>query len=283
VVYGDKKYFEWDNTKIIDASELFQTTCTIPSECTIKPENPVTDKIIILSDGKITTAEYFKGNVPTKTSVAKKDPKDEVDFKIGAEYAFDRLFEKEPKKISTKFKVGDTIRVTDNGNVYSTYSRAKSMNKFQNNFVPENSTIAKITKIENHIYDNNTFVLYCETDTNLFVIGEKGVEKYEKPKFVPHLQCGGANYGNISDPTEYKDIIGQPLKIGDTVTLYNGIEKRGEYSVVSDEKYGVFIMGIQCLCSKGIIEVPWKIVKCRDCSEIKHGEKVDNITYLLHE
>lgn len=191
--YGTKEVCGYDFVSdFIEPEEWFGNSCTIPSECTIKPENPVTDKIIILSDGKTTTSEYFKNNISIETGITKRNPKDEINFKIGAENALDRIFEE---------------------------------------------------------------------------------------KFVQHLKSvSGYNYGNIGNGTPLKDIIGQLLKVGDTVVVYKGTNRVGERSVVQPDNYECFVMGL-----RGEVfdeESSYKIVKYRDCSEIKNGETVNYVRYI---
>ena len=56
------------------------------------------DKIVITTDGKTTTAKMYDGKEVVKTAIAKCSPEDEFDFETGAKIAFDRLFVKPEKK-----------------------------------------------------------------------------------------------------------------------------------------------------------------------------------------
>lgn len=51
----------------------------------------VNQEIVIITDGKTTTAKLLEDNKVTKTAEAKCNPEDTFDFKIGAEIAFNRL------------------------------------------------------------------------------------------------------------------------------------------------------------------------------------------------
>lgn len=68
--------------------------------------------IHISSNGSDTTARFYRNGKLVKETKAELHPDDEFNFHIGAELAFDRLFEKKHKEKKTvKFKPGDKIRV----------------------------------------------------------------------------------------------------------------------------------------------------------------------------
>lgn len=103
----------------------------------------------------------------------------------------------------------------------------------------------------------------------------------DKEKFVPHLKCIGLHYGNIGEPTNYKDAVEKQLYIGDEVELfYNGI-CNGKRSIV---KRGdkCFVMGIESDCNEknGTIKNRWKILKKRSYKDINDGENVDGVEYI---
>lgn len=56
------------------------------------------EKIVITSDGKTTTAKMYDGKEVVKTAISKCSPEDEFDFETGAKIAFDRLFVKPEEK-----------------------------------------------------------------------------------------------------------------------------------------------------------------------------------------
>lgn len=58
-------------------------------------------KIVITTDGRIVKASLYNGKKLEKTATAKCSPEDEFDFKIGAELAFNRLFDKNEDKYFT--------------------------------------------------------------------------------------------------------------------------------------------------------------------------------------
>lgn len=63
-------------------------------------------KIVITTDGKITTAKLYEGSKVIKTAEAKCNPEDTFDFNVGARLAFDRL--------SVKYKKGDKVKIVKN-------------------------------------------------------------------------------------------------------------------------------------------------------------------------
>lgn len=67
-------------------------------------------KIIITTDGKTTTAKLFNGKDLVKSAEAKCSPSDEFDFEKGAALAVDRLLGHEEKP-ANPFEAGDFVRV----------------------------------------------------------------------------------------------------------------------------------------------------------------------------
>lgn len=84
-------------------------------------------QIIIDCDGDTTTAKMIVNGKEVKTAQAKRNPADKFNVRIGAEFAFERLWKeqkaekpaKQPKKKSGVFKVGDRVVCTgeQSGNV----------------------------------------------------------------------------------------------------------------------------------------------------------------------
>lgn len=106
---------------------------------------------------------------------------------------------------------------------------------------------------------------------------------YQDKGFMPYLKIRitGSNYGTIGTPTNYEDVIGRKLFVGDTVELYNrNQECLGERAIV--ERNGKkFVFGIEMVCDdvKGTTG-GWKILKKRSYNDIKDGETVDEIKYI---
>ena len=107
----------------------------------------------------------------------------------------------------------------------------------------------------------------------------------EKKEFVPHIKMAtGERVGNIGEPTNYKDAIGRPLRIGDTVEHFNdGCESYGE-TIIAKDKDMVFVMGIKAACNdKTGSTGSWKIIKKRSHEDVADGETVFRCTYVKSE
>lgn len=73
-------------------------------------------KIIITTDGEITTAKLYRHGEPTLKAVAKCSPEDTFDFATGAKLAFDRLID---AVNNPQIQVGGRVRVVNTGKCYS--------------------------------------------------------------------------------------------------------------------------------------------------------------------
>lgn len=77
------------------------------------------EKIVIIHDGKTTTATLYKADGSKEKATARCAPEDTFDFNVGAKLAMERLMEKvEPnvKQLNVKFKTGDYARIVDRKN-----------------------------------------------------------------------------------------------------------------------------------------------------------------------
>jgi hypothetical protein len=109
-----------------------------------------------------------------------------------------------------------------------------------------------------------------------------------KTKFLPHLILGNVLFGVIGTPTNYKDVVGRPLAIGDVVELFDeeGFSY-GQYPIVrcfveSLEREKTFVMGIESDCDDidGSIIRGWKVIKTRSYDEIKNNEEYGLVAYI---
>lgn len=74
------------------------------------------EKIVITTNGEITTAKLYHGKTVSKTATAKRHPDDVFNFVEGAKIAFDRLTDRETHKPETNIiKVGDCVKVINTG------------------------------------------------------------------------------------------------------------------------------------------------------------------------
>lgn len=118
----------------------------------------------------------------------------------------------------------------------------------------------------------------------------------EKAKFIPHIEdlIGGEkiHYGNLGDPTNFKDAIGRPLFVGDTVELFDDTNRSyGETPIVKnkimwgEKRVKTFVLGIEESCNdkKGTTGA-WKIIKKRSYEDVKDGEIVrSGLKYIKTE
>ena len=81
------------------------------------------EKIVITTDGKITTAKMYAGKSIIKTATAKCSPDDEFDFITGAKIAFERLtgtpkVTEEKPLLNTKICIVDGDKAFKTGHIY---------------------------------------------------------------------------------------------------------------------------------------------------------------------
>lgn len=91
------------------------------------------------------------------------------------------------------------------------------------------------------------------------------------------LVMDGCDYGTVGTPTGYKDVYGKPLFVGDVVTHFSKDTQfeHGETCIVcKNGKF--FVMGIanDCNSKEWTIDPDWVIVKVKDHSEMKSGDKL---------
>lgn len=253
----------------------------------------INETIVICRDGnKVTALDKSTG----KKAIARCNPADEFDFYIGAKLAFSRLMgepvenqQDKPKIVKCdRYEVGDKVLIRDwdgmkkefgldsDGVIRSRCVFAQPMKRYCNQIC----TIIRITALGNYnmLEDPDNYAFSSDT-----IVG-KVVEESEKPvdEFKPHLESCGFNYGIIGEETPFKDAIGRPLRVGDTVELYNSDnELCGENAVVSMKFRGAFVMEIECSCGpNGEIGEGFKIILKRKHEEIADGETVGSIKYI---
>lgn len=251
------------------------------------------ETIVIYRDGnKVTALDKSTG----KKAIARC-----IDFHIGAKLAFSRLMGEPEEKSQDKpkivkcdrYEVGDKVLIRDwddmekefgvdrYGDIRSKCAFVQCMKRHCNQI----RTIKKITNCGNYIMlEDSSIIGYAfSSDT----IAGKVVEESEKPvdEFKPYLENHGTNYGIIGEETPFKDAIGRPLRVGDTVEVYDSDnELRGERAVVSEKFQGAFVMGINLACgTNGEIGYGFKIILKRRHEEIADGETVGCVKYIKSE
>ena len=122
-----------------------------------------------------------------KQTTAKCHPDDKFDFMVGAKLTMERMKE-EDQSVDEEIKVGDTVKVTDNGESYSTYYTWFVENKLTDiglryayNSEVKNGTIGSVLAIHPHIH-NPYCNLYAIEDRNrtVYVINRRGIQKITK-------------------------------------------------------------------------------------------------------
>jgi hypothetical protein len=98
--------------------------------------NPSRYQIVIESDGDTTTAKMLVNGKEVKQVTAKRNPADKANFHIGAQTAFDRLWEKKEKPVKKDgFKVGDRVVCVYNSlnnNALGEHGRIVAFSRFGN-------------------------------------------------------------------------------------------------------------------------------------------------------
>lgn len=84
LIYDDKSEFP-EFERVSDGKQQFYFWYKV------KPITPAARKIIITTDGRVTTARLIEGKQTVKTATATCSPSDEFSFETGARLAFDRL------------------------------------------------------------------------------------------------------------------------------------------------------------------------------------------------
>ena len=240
-------------------------------------ESAIPNKSIhIYANGTTTTAVLKECNNVIKTTMAKCHPDDTYDFESGARIAFDRLCNNlaesskftKVKEVSRSAKVGEYVKIID-----------KSGNK--------DSKIGQICRcigIDDGLYKlkvinrNIEFEVWSEK----YVVLENYVPE-EKPKFKPYLvNHHNQKVGYIGEETIQEDLLGNKLKVGDTVILYYKNRKHGERTICKINNID-FVVGVQnCSFKQGRCD-EWSIIKNRSYNKIDNLGKVCTTTYILSE
>lgn len=246
--------------------------------------------VIYRDDNEVTALDKSTG----KKAIARCNPADEFDFHIGAKLAFSKLMgeleENQQDKLKIvkcdRYEVGDKVLIRDwddmvkefglfsDGYIRCVPCFVTGMKKFCNKII----TVCKVDEVGDYYTAGERWTF------SRCMIAGKVVEESEKPvdEFKPYLEENGTNYGIIGEETPFKDAIGRPLRVGDTVELYNpDNELLGENVVVSEKSRGAFVMGISLACgTNGEIGCGFKIILKRKHEEIADGETVDGIKYI---
>jgi hypothetical protein len=234
-------------------------------------------KIVITTDGKETLARLYDGDKVVKSATAKCNPADTFDFAAGAKLAFERLTAEEKPQERYGFKVGDRVKAGDQ----ETNCRVKGKVGTVIGFLIGQVAVEFDKNINGH---TASMCGRAGKDGHCWFCLPGNLKLVEDEKFVPHILQKGEHLGNIGEPTNYKDAIGRPLRVGDTVEHFDDrCHPYGETFVANDGEK-IFVMGIKCVCDdKTGSTGRWKIIKKRSAEEVADGEIVFNCKYVKSE
>lgn len=98
-------------------------------------------------------------------------------------------------------------------------------------------------------------------------------------KAVKLISSFNSNYGVCGTKTNYKDVYGNPLFVGDVVEQFHDNNYYGDAAIVSQEDEP-FVMGIRVDCnSKTGKTKNWTLIKKKSYSDMKPGDKIGLIKY----
>lgn len=171
-------------------------------------------KITIIRDGNKVTAK-----IGEKEAVARCNPEDTFDLKVGATLALERLFEAPEAPLGY-------VKVIDNGGTYSSYETffeeagCKQFKKRWKRGTPIENEIYKVLFRAPHETFPRDYVLVIENDNGqVFLIADDKnyvVHLDERP-FNPYLSDVKRQVGFIGEKTTLTAIFGEELHVGDVV------------------------------------------------------------------
>lgn len=148
----------------------------------------MSNKIVIITDGKETIARLYDGKNVIASAIAKCSPDDAFDFNIGAKLAFERLMKEEKDEwrvVDRPAKVGDYIRLRSSGGFC--FSRPGDILKVDD---VKTSTGAVYVLGKNHPRDTtDPDWPWFYTRKEFEVVERVDAKKEEKPKYNGKVVC----------------------------------------------------------------------------------------------
>jgi hypothetical protein len=292
--YEEESYCAKKDGKASNCTECWDRvipeSVTEPSK--VEPKYKVGDRVIIADTNLRELGREYEGEIGVI---------DEIDSSYEFPYGVltpkykqgGRLWCKVSGYAPESFEIGDRVKVVDTGKKFPIYEEWFDKNapelkkKWTDTRNVENGSIGIVKAIaphENIKYYGMLHAIELQ-DGRVCLIQWKGLEKVE---FIPHLLSDDDFYGNIGEPTNYRDVIGRPLCVGDVVEhFYKDGHSYGDTVIVktklSYRNHGkkAFVMGIEMECDdkKGTTG-DWKIFKKRSFEEVADGEKISGIKYV---
>ena len=184
------------------------------------------------------------------------------------------------KEVSRPAKVGEYVKIIDICNADNCYKKGdifKVLESFGSNgvYIKTNKTHFQSSK------KGQSVILHKEYVVLENYVPEEKIE--EKPKFRPYVYYNNKKYGYIGEETIQEDLVGNKLKVGDTVMVYYENYNEGEYVLCKGNNINGFVLGYSTLIFKKGRSNKYSIIKYRSYKEIKNGEVIDNVKYILSE
>ena len=125
----------------------------------------------------------------------------------------------------------------------------------------------------------------CDLRDFCFEAGAKKALKHLVKISNCRLDFYGENMGTMGNPTNYTDVVGRPLRVGDVVELFDDKGcSYGDSLIVQSGAPGkivTFVMGIKCDCDDNDGTTgKWKILKKRSHEDVSDGEIISEVEYI---
>lgn len=283
--------------------------------------NQSNQSIHIYPNGNTTTAVVKENGKVVKKAIAKCSPEDAYAFEIGARIAFDRLYDRvdesceTPKVVEVKrqAKVGEYIKIVEsyswlddykNGDIFKVVEHAYDEENSKGVFININNENVYVSGVEYVVLEgyspkeviNNICNPMLKTSgatskaVNTLIKTTESTTKTEvkkTPEFNPYLLATWAlcsnneNVGYIGEETSIIDLVGNKLKVGDTVTFYYNNENRGESVICKENSYPHgYVSGLASLHFTTGRSDGWSIIKKRSYQDIIDTEFIDTVEYV---
>jgi hypothetical protein len=111
---------------------------------------------------------------------------------------------------------------------------------------------------------------------------ENKIEKEEiKKEFKPYLLRDSVNKaGVIGKLSNFTDILGRKLYVGDTVIIFHDGEEDTTESIITEEYDRFNVMGLYYYDFPNGEYLGYKILKKRSYKDVKYGEAIRGIKYV---
>lgn len=184
------------------------------------------------------------------------------------------------------FNVGDRVRLKSTKEIG--VHLPESLHKFCGDcatIIEIDSSYIRLSNFEKNKDEDFMDLFIC---VGASVLLEKVYNERKVSKKLSRLEKNGRNYGYLGRLTKYRDVRGEPLRVGDVVSVSLN-EKHGEcayQSIVVQTNNTPYILGLaeSCYAKTGkIVYYQNHIKKIRSFKDIKNGEILSGIKYIVIE